>query len=179
MRKKYLSDYILEERTDADSGKIRRVPVYHGRYYAFCLQGRQLLKTKKLFTSLTVLCILAFLSALLVNAPCGHRWYVMFPLALMVFPLFYQAESCLLLYTSGDKLTREQRDKTEQRMIFTSAILVVFSLFSLAGHIVSMVIYKETWRDVVYLAAAVVIFASSVGMITKRATLKTEELPQK
>ena len=40
MRKKYLSDYILEERSDADSGKIRRVTVYRGRYYAFvCKAG--------------------------------------------------------------------------------------------------------------------------------------------
>lgn len=176
MRKKYISDYVLEERTDTGTGKMRRVVVYRGRFYVFCRQGSELKKTKLLFTSLTALCILASLSALSVNAPVGHRWYVMFPLALMVFPLLFQAESCVLLLRAKEKIERSPRDKIEQRMVVTSVFLAGFSFFSLAGHVASMILYQETSRDVVYLAAAGVVLVSSLVMIRARRMLKTEEI---
>ena len=176
MRNKYLSDYALEERTNAENGKIQRIPVYRGKYYVFCRQGRDLKRTRFLFAGLTALCALAFLSALTVNAPCGHRWYVMFPLALMIFPLFFQAESCVLL-TAKEKLERSERDKIEHRTVITSAFLALFSFFSLAGHVVSMILYQESLRDIVYLVSAVVILASSLVMIAARKGLKTEEVP--
>ena len=177
MRKKYLSDYALEERTNAETGKIQRVPVYRGKHYVFCRQGKDLKRTKFLFAWLTALCVLAFLSALTVNAPCGHRWYVMFPLALMIFPLFFQAESCMLLLTAKEKLEHSSRDIIEHRTVITSAVLALFSFFSLAGHVVSMILYQETLRDAVYLVSAVVILASSLVMIAARKGLKTEEVP--
>ena len=177
MRKKYLSDYTLEERANPETGKLQRVPVYTGKYYAFCRQGRDLKKTKSLFAGLTALCILAFLSALAVNAPCGHRWYVMFPMALMIFPLFFQGESCVLLLTSKEKMERSPRDKIEHRTVITSAVLAFFSFFSLAGHVVSMLLYRETLQDLVYLVAAVIILVSSLIMIASRNALKTEEVP--
>ena len=177
MRKKYVSDYVLEERADAETGRIRRVPVYRGKHYVFYRQGRELKKTRLLFTCLTALCIMVFLSALTVNAPVGHRWYVMLPMACMVFPLFFQAESCVLLLITKDKMERSTRDKIEQRTVVTSVFLAFFSFFSLAGHAVSMVLYRETLRDAVYLGSAAMILASSLAMIRARDSLKTEEIP--
>ena len=177
MRKKYLSDYVLEEQTKAKTGKLHRVPVYRGNYYVFCRHGRDLKKTKFLFAGLTALCVLAFLSALSVNAPCGHRWYVMFPLALMIFPLFFQTESCVLLLTAKEKLERSVRDRIEQRTVITSAVLALFSFFSLAGHVVSMILYQETLQDVIYLVSAVLILASSLVMFAARRGLKTGVVP--
>ena len=177
MRKKYVSDYVLEERADAETGRIRRFPVYRGKHYVFCRQGRELKKTRLLFACLTALCIMVFLSALTVNAPVGHRWYVMLPMACMVFPLFFQAESCALLLITKDKMERSTRDKIEQRTVVTSVFLAFFSFFSLAGHAVSMVLYQETLRDAVYLGSALMILASSLVMIRARDSLKTEEIP--
>ena len=120
---------------------------------------------------------MVFLSALTVNAPVGHRWYVMLPMACMVFPLFFQAESCALLLITKDKMERSTRDKIEQRTVVTSVFLAFFSFFSLAGHAVSMVLYQETLRDAVYLGSAAIILASSLAMIRARDSLKTEEIP--
>ena len=176
MRKKYLSDYVLEERTDLRTGKVRRIPVYRGKNYAFCRQGKELKKTKTLFCILTAACVIAFLTALSVNAPCGHRWYVMFPMAMMIFPLFLQTESCMLLLATKEKLEHSVRDKIENRTVITSAILAFFSVFSLAGHVISMILYQETIQDVFYLVSAVVILIASLIMIGARNRLKTEEV---
>ena len=109
MKKRYLSDYTLEEQVDPRTGKSRSVPKYRGRTYRFVLQGEKLRRTKLLFAGLTGGSVLALLAAFLTNAPVGHRWYVMMPLALMLLPLFLQGESCVLLLRAGENVKRSER----------------------------------------------------------------------
>ena len=175
MKKRYLSDYTLEEQADPRTGKSRSVPKYRGRTYRFVLQGEKLRRTKLLFAGLTGGSVLALLAAFLTNAPVGHRWYVMMPLALILLPLFLQGESCVLLLRAGENVKRSERDRIESRTGVTSLLNCFFSLFSLAGHLVSMVLYQETIPDVVYLAAAAVTFACSLTVFLNRGALKTVE----
>ena len=176
MKNRYLSDYTLEEQLDEKTGRLKRVPVYRGSYFMFCLTGVELKKTKLLYIGLTIVCVCSLLAALTVNAPCGHYWYVMLPMAVMVFPLFFQIESCLLLYIAKDKVERSARDKIEQRTVVTSVFLAVFSLFSLAGHVVFMILYEESSRDVVYFVSAAVILSLSLIMIGARRGLRMMEI---
>ena len=175
MKKRYLSDYTLEPQIDTRTGKSRSVPKYRGKTYRFLLQGGKLRRTKILFAGLTGACVLAVLAAFLTNAPVGHRWYVMMPLAVMLLPLFLQGESCVLLLRSGERVKRSERDRIENRAGVTLLLNCFFSLFSLAGHMASMVLYGETMPDVVYLAAAVVTLACSLTLFLNRGALKTVE----
>ncbi len=178
MKKRYLSDYTLEEQADPRTGKSRPMPKYRGKTYRFLQQGEKLRRAKILFACLTGICVLAVLAAFLTNAPVGHRWYVMMPLAVMLLPLFLQGESCVLFLRLRETTTRAGRDKIESRTGVTLLLNCFFSLFSLAGHIVSMVLYEETIPDVVYLAAAGVTFACSLILFLNRGALKTVEAEQ-
>ncbi len=175
MKKRYLSDYTLEQQVDPRTGKSRSVPKYRGKTYSFLLQGEKLRRTKLLFAGLTGGSVLALLAAFLTNAPVGHRWYVMMPLAVMLLPLFLQGESCVLFLRAGETTTRDGRDKIESRTGVTLLLNCFFSLFSLAGHMASMVLYGETMPDVVYLAAAVVTLACSLILFLNHGALKTVE----
>ena len=93
----------------------------------------------------------------------------------MLLPLFLQGESCVLLLRAGENVKRSERDRIESRTGVTSLLNCFFSLFSLAGHMVSMVLYQETIPDVVYLAAAAVTFACSLTVFLNRGALKTVE----
>ena len=179
MSKKYLSDYRIDEKPDPATGRVQREVVYQGEYYTFLLQDAALRKAKILFGALVLLCVAALILALTANAPCARRWYVSMPLVVMVFPLFFLAESCVIFYTAKEQVTREKKEKITGRATRCAALCAFFSLFSVAGHIVSMVLYKETAEDIRYLAGAAVILACSAVMLVRRKDRQMQPLPGK
>ena len=73
MKKRYLSDYTLEEQVDPRTGKSRSVPKYRGRTYRFVLQGEKLRRTKLLFAGLTGGSVLALLADAAAPLPAGRK----------------------------------------------------------------------------------------------------------
>ena len=131
MAKKYIADYTLQEVTDPAGGKSRQVPVYSGPLFRFLLAGKELTAAKRVFSLLTILSAAGVAASLMTNAPCARKWYVMFPLALSLLPLFLQGESCFLFWRAKEPLKREQRDKIEKRTVVTAAFSAFLSAFSL------------------------------------------------
>ena len=177
MAKKYIAYYTLQEVTDPAGRKSRQVPVYSGPLFRFLLAGKELTVAKRVFSLLTILGAVGVAASLMTNAPCARKWYVMFPLALSLLPLFLQGESCFLFWRAKEPLKREQRDKIEKRTVVTAAFSAFLSAFSLAGHIVFMLYYQESMSDAVYLLGAADLLICSLLLIRQREKLKTEEVP--
>ena len=172
--RKYTGDYRLENIT-TPSGKVKTVPVYSGEWFAFvCSEAEvKLLKLKYPLSSLMI--TLLFILVLLLNAPCGHIYYVMVPFAVMVFPVFFSLAAARRLLTAKDKVTREHKDKLVNRYISVSLFLTVFSGLSAVGHIVYFFNAVPAAKDFVSLGAAAVICALSAWMFAGRKQLSMQK----
>lgn len=173
--RKYTGDYRLENITTA-SGKIRTVPVYRGDWFAFACDEATVRRLKKLYPSFSLLIALLFLLVLLLNAPCGHIYYVMVPFAAMIFPVFFALAAARRMITAKDKLTREHRDKLTNRYISVSLFLMVFSALSTIGHAIYCFAYAPAAKDFISLGSAAAICALSLWMFINRKHLKMEKV---
>lgn len=172
--RKYTGDYRLENITTA-SGKIKTVPVYRGDLFSFVADEAVIRRAKLLFPLSSLLIALLFIAVLLLNAPCGHIYYVMVPFAAMIFPVFFSLAAARRLLTAKDKVTREHRDKLVNRYISTSLFLMVFSGLSTIGHIVYCFSASPAVKDIVSLVCAAMICALSIGMFIYKKHLKMEK----
>ena len=175
----YSRDYILEEKIDPVSGRIRTAAVYQGEYFAFTAGEKELRHAKKRFAALTVLIAAACVSALAVNAPCAHVWYCNLPFVLMVLPVWIACASCLRFVRCRQPLNREWRDKTCRRYVTSLIFIFAFSLFALAGNITFMILYNVqrfvqlAARTAIFPCAALIITAASGRMLSLRRVLDT------
>lgn len=173
--RKYAGDYRLENRADARTGKVKTVPVYTGAWYAFDADAATVRRMKRLYPALSALCAAMLLLVLTLNAPCGHVYYVMLPLVALVFPIYFAVAAGWRLWTAKDKVTREHRDKMEQRYASSLLFIVLFSAISVAGHLLYG--FRAGWTrfapsDAASLAATAVILASGIAMLRHKGNLK-------
>lgn len=173
--KKYLSDYILEERIQPGSGRIKAEAVYRGDWYRFSIEGEELKRLKITLTVLSLLCVIAFFAALSVNSPCSRFWYVILPFAGMVFPIFFLLGAGYRLLTAGNRMTREHRDKLEKRFPPVTLFLMAFSGLALIGFMVYIFSVRPTSWDWIYPVSEIVIFVSSLLIFLRRNALKMEK----
>ena len=172
--RKYTGDYRLENIT-TPSGKVKTVPVYRGDWFAFCAEKNVVQRTKRLFPAFSAAVAALFLLVLLMNAPCGHIYYVMVPFAVMVFPVYFALAAAYRLLTAKEKVTREHRDKLVNRYITVSLFLMLFSAASVIGHIIYCANFAPAAKDFISLACAAVICALSAWMFFHRNDLKMEK----
>ena len=177
--KKYISDYILEDRADSKTGRIRSVAVYRGAWYAFVCDEKQLKKTKKHFSVLTLLCVPAFFIPLCVNAPCCHVWYTLFPFVGMLFPVFYLLRAWIRLLMAKDCVTREHRDKLTNRYSAVSMVLTLFAVAELIALAVYGLRVGLSWSDGIYALCALTVGGCALAMFLRRKELAMRELPPK
>ena len=174
--RKYLGDYRLENRTNPRNGKIVTVPVYRGEWYVFAAGDQTVRSMKRLYPLLSLLSAAAFLLVMLLNAPCGHVFYVMTPFVAMIFPVFFSLAGSYRLLTAKEKITREHNDKIFKRFATCALFLTVFSAISAAGHVLYAVRTGVTAKDVVSFAAACVILACGAVMFAKKDNLETKNI---
>jgi len=173
--RKYTGDYRLENIT-TPSGKVKTVPVYRGEWFAFVCPENEIRPMKLKYTLSSALVTLLFILVLLLNAPCGHIYYVMVPFAAMVFPVFFSLAAARRMLTAKEKVTREHRDKLVNRYISVSLFLMVFSGLSVVGHIVYCFTTTPVARDFISLGAAAAICALSVWMFFGRKQLRMHKV---
>ena len=174
--RKYLGDYRLENRTNPRNGKVVTVPVYRGEWFAFTADAQTVRKMKRLYPLLSALSAAMFLLVMLLNAPCGHMFYVMLPFAAMIFPVYFALAGSRRLLTAKEKVTREHNDKIRQRFTSCALFLIVFSAISAAGHVLYAVRTGVTAKDAVSFAAACVILACGAVMFAKKDNLETKNI---
>ena len=174
--RKYLEDYRLENRTDPRSGKVKTVPVYHGKWFAFAAEEERVRRAKRLYPALSALCGALFLLVLLLNAPSGRAVYVMLPFAAMIFPTFYCLAGSRRLLTAGDRVTREHADKIQRRFASCSFMMILFSAISAAGHLLYFFRLGASALDAVSLAATIAVFLSAAAMFRQKDDLRMKQL---
>jgi len=168
--RKYTGDYRLENITTA-SGKVKTVPVYKGEWFTFACDEAVVRRIKRIYPAFSVVITLLFLLVLLLNAPCGHIYYVMAPFAAMIFPVFFALAAARRLLTAKERVTREHRDKLTNRYISVSLFLMVFSAISTVGHIIYCFAAAPVWKDFISLFCAAAICALAVWMFFNRRKL--------
>lgn len=174
--KKYLGDYRLENVPHPRTGKLRTVPVYRGEWFAFAENEAEIRRVKRLIPLLTALILIAFLAVLLINAPCGHMFYVMVPFAALIFPVYFQLAGCIRLLTAKTRVTREHKDKLTQRAAVCPMFMTFFSGVSTGGHLLYAVREGLTPLDVVSLVCAAVILVSAIVLFSLRDKVRMDKV---
>ena len=170
--RKYAGDYRLENRADARTGKVKTVPVYAGKWYAFDADAATVRRMKRLYPALSALCAVMLLLVLTLNAPCGHVFYVMLPLVALVFPTFFAVAAAWRLLTAKEKVTREHRDRIQQRYASSLLFIILFSAISASGHVLYWFRGNGGALDVVSFAATALILAASIAMFVRKDALR-------
>ena len=169
---KYAADYRLENELNPRNGKLRTVTVYRGPLFSFVRSEAIIKKMRLLYPLLTGLSVLIYAGLLFTNTAAGHTFYVMLPIAPLCFPLLYAMAGCWRLLTAKAQVTREHRDKTQNRLAATSACMMGFSGASVIGHIVYWCLNGEKKEDLLLLFGAAVIFVCGLVMFLNRKNLE-------
>ena len=169
---KYNADYRLENELDPRTGKLRTVPVYHGPLFSFVREGKTVANMRRLYPILTGAACLVYFALLTTNTAAGRTAYVLLPFAALCFPLLYAAMGCYRLITAKGQVTREHKDKIQNRLAGASACIMGFSGASIVGHIVYWCLNGETAGDLLLLVGALVIFGCGLSMFLLRKNLE-------
>ena len=113
---------------------------------------------------------------MLLNAPCGHMFYVMTPFAAMIFPVFFSLAGSYRLLTAKERITREHNDKIRQRFTTCSLFMTVFSAISAAGHVLYAVRAGVTVKDAVSFAATCIVLACGIILFMNKDSLETRNI---
>lgn len=134
--RKYVGDYRLENITDR-RGKLKTVPVYRGPLFRFKAEGKTLKIAKRRLLLLTALATAALLVTMLLRSQLLTRIYVVMPLVLSILPAVLLWMGVYNLFTAGESVRRDQSDRIHNRFAGWSVVLIVLSVFSLAGQIIA------------------------------------------
>lgn len=130
--KKYASDYRMEE-ISAPGGKTKRRRVYQGVSYRF-VNGPEELRRLRLELLIGSVAIgLLLLPLLFANTPLAHTIYVVLPCVAALVPVYLLFAAGLRLADPEKQLTREDRDKTDQRIRGAALMLPIFLGISCLG----------------------------------------------
>lgn len=176
---KYTADYRLENVVDPRTGKLVTKAVYRGDWFSFEKPAALVRQRKVLITVLVGLAIAAFIGALLLtginernqNVKAIEQYYVIIPFVGLMFPIFFMGTSTVRMWRATDKVTREHRDKINERFAAACIGAAILSGISVIGHIVSWAINGETASDLVFLGITAIILAASVLIFVFRKDL--------
>ena len=180
---KYAADYRLENVLNPKTGKLVTKAVYRGDWFRYIKPAELVHKRKILFTILTTLIVVLYVSALLLtgiterntNVKALDQLYVILPFVGIIFPVCFLITAVYRAWRVGDQLTREQKDRITGRFAATSLIIMILSGISLIGHIVSWVLNGETATDLALLGFTAVICAAAAAMFFLKNGFSTEK----
>lgn len=162
--RKYIKDYERRKVT-GPNGREKTEFVYQGDWYCFLEKDEVVLRTKKRFYLLTLLCVALYLAVMFMNAPCSHVNYVIIPFAAMAFPLYFIIKGCLRLYTAKDKVNREHRDKIENRLSLWLGIMLILAVADVVAHIACFVLNGVVFMDILNLVFTVAVLLCTHFML--------------
>lgn len=133
--RKYTKDYRVEYEP-GKGGRLRTTTVYVGDYYSFDSSNEKLARAKTVFIVCPLLTLAAYIAAFAMKTTAGHTLYASMPLAVSLFPLAFLLMGVFNLCILKPPFTREQSEKTSNRIIGSSLLLLVFTTVALAGDVV-------------------------------------------
>jgi len=176
LSKKYAKDYRLENEVGPSGRMVTRV-VYCGAYYGFSADRDTLRRAR---TVILLSCLgywVFFWLGLFLNAAAMRQLYVALPYFFGFLPAVYLTSSLWYLFQYTNRppehgLTREQRDKTYERLSTSSFLTLLLSGMAAVGMIFYFLfLYKNqgtSWDFVVTLSLIAMIVASFLVFSTKK-----------
>ena len=178
--KQYAKDYEIEY-VDRPGKRPKAVRIYVGPYYRFAASPEQIRRTKWLYLAGLMSLALFLLLPLCVNGTLARTWYIQVPAAAAWIPWVLAAASVWRLWTAGEKVEREHHDLMGQRMSGASLFLLIFSLISAVGAVMTVGRIEAVREDWLVLGCAVCAAVCSAVLFLRREDLRMieEENPEK
>lgn len=181
---KYARDYRLENQIDAKGRTVTKA-VYVGKYYTFEKTEAEVRagRTVLLIAGIAAVCMIALGLAVYNNRGFASQYYTLVPFLLCVFPLLYLGMALYSILTFKEKCTREQRDHIADRVAKCGFTGMLFSGIAVIGILVSAILRISgveerpvTANDIVFISAAVLLFAAFLVVFSRRKTVSMKEI---
>lgn len=172
--KKYVNDYRIDLDYNPLTKKQKMSAHYIGPRYSFVREA-ELGRTKRRFIAVSLPMEAAYWAMLFINAPCGHVWYAMSGIVLLMIPMFFLLTFLYRLFTAKALITREHRDKIEYRLSMVAHLSLILSAAALAGHIVYSILHRDTGADILFYIFTSVILLCAVILLKLRPFVELRE----
>lgn len=174
---KYAGDYRLENETGSN-GKIRTKPVYTGKYYSFTAAPETMSRYKRGYLILLIAVAVFFALGLFQNGVISRRFYVVAPYACCFWGYLYLGMALSRFFTQELPYTREQKEKSADRLNGATLCVGLLSLVAAVAGGVSLILLRETLRmpgDLIFFLCALVQCLLNVWMFLGRKAFAMEE----
>ena len=181
---KYANDYKLENVLDAKGRTVTKA-IYKGVWYGFVKSPEEVKKASRRLAAAAGCAALSLAAGLSFYANTGFsaQYYTNIPFLVCAFPLIFLFVAVYSLFRPREKYTREQKDKTGDRIAKTSFLGMLFSGVNLVGIIVAAILKLtgvETrpvrLNDIIFIVFSVLLFASTIFAFSLRKEFVMEEM---
>lgn len=166
-KRKYVSDYAIEDYEDA-KGKLRSRRVYQGKYYRFRGTPEEIRKLRYTIIIVCVLVAALLLPVLLWDTSLSRTVYIVLPAVLSFVPVYLLLAAASLLDSRHEPLTREHRDKTENRIRGAVPILPAFLAVSCLGCVVQFIRGSFPEQELPFAICLVAALMASLSLLPLR-----------
>ncbi len=161
--RKYTKDYKVEY-TENAKGKLRPIAIYCGDYYNFVKSDHAVNKAKYKLLVFSVISLISIVSTLCFETNALRTMYVSLPHAVSLFPLSFLLMAVYNVFMLKRPYTREQNDKTVNRLKSSSLLLMIFTTLAFSMQIVNFIVDAEKLlmpQDVIYTCILLIAVLSS------------------
>ena len=140
---KYVKDYRMDTET-TPSGKVKRKMVYVGPFFEWDLEKRYFEKLRIRYMFALFASWGCFLGSLLFYSDLSRLWYVILPYAFEALVLIFASCALWNLYFAAQPMVREVKDKTLDRIRFTSIVGMICCIITVVGIVAGILLNGYT-----------------------------------
>ncbi len=176
LRKKYTRDYDIETSLGRN-GRMQENVTYIGTYFSFAAERGAVRRAGIRLSALTALSSLVVLLPLLFHSDYLQQYYTAVPTLLCVIPLYMLWAGIYRVFTAGERVTHEHRDKIANRIPEGALIFAVLSALCVIGTILYYMMAR-TMHTTDYICAFAAAFraAAAVPIFLMRRAFAMNEL---
>ena len=178
-RMRYVNDFRIEEYRDA-RGKMRKKAVYTGPWTVLCEPGRGTLAKLIGAAALSVLSAVTLINALLLTHAVSGNLFVMIPLYLALFPMFYLLMGAASLPYRRKPMHRDQYMHGVTRMQRSSVAIIVFVAVGMIASLICRAVIRDWlyWKeDIWFLIGCGISAVFCAGILFLLGRIDTKECP--
>jgi len=172
--RKYLKDYRIDERIDAN-GRVRSEAVYIGGDYT--LSPRVSAGDKRLLLLLSVLAGSFYCVAMVPVTRAARLAYVILPLAVSALPIFRMAWAAASLYGAKEAVSHEKADSISNRLPLSALVAAILSGASFIGLAATAASWDGAGTgDYIFGACSLALCLTAAAVFRKSRNLKPTQL---
>lgn len=175
--KKYTKDYRVEARL-TKRGAVRDEAIYCGEYFTFSRPREDVRRSMWLLSAVELGIALSILAPMCFPCAYCRQMYVVLPLVLSLIPVYFLAVSLYRVWTAGEKVIHEHRDKIANRFPAFALLQIIAAGLVLAGSAVFVIIGEPDVIDWIFSALSVLRVAASVLIFLHRRDFAMEPVSE-